>query len=500
MNNAKSVKAAPSQRPKNGKRNGFPALGKLYYKITLKLVSPLIIGCGEDERSEVDVIRDPVNGHPLIPATSLIGLFSSYLEESLEKLLITNEKLRYNYLSLFGFRERDIIKIPASWKNENALPQYQSALQCYDVILEKYGIPVLRDGVQINQVTGATEDQRKYNYEVVEGNHPFSIELEITLRKDFNKSLFQKMLHTLFLGIKNGDIRLGAKTNKGFGNIELVQVESAALDFKEPAQVYQWISGEYPYSTLTDLNTLPHFEVENRKFTIDAWFKIRNSFLIKEYADESGDVDARHIEQNSRLVLPGTSVMGAMQHQARKIMHLILSNPEKVPAKMDQLFGFVNEKESDSNKKAGKGHLLVEETIIDQTKLAKKMQTRIKVDRFTGGVVSGALFTFEPLWQMGNHQAVQIKMMFDGDSQVAWAPGLLILLLKDLWYGDLPIGGEKNIGRGSLQGVTAEIFEGDRKIADLKPDENGGIAEAEKCTRLQEYITKLWEELGNGKK
>ncbi len=35
--------------------------------------------------------------------------------------------------------------------------------------------------------------------------------------------------------------------------------------------------------------------------------------------------------------------------------------------------------------------------------------------------------------------------------------GLLLLVLKDLWHGDLAIGGEKNVGRGVFQGLTAEI-------------------------------------------
>ncbi|MBU0702211.1 hypothetical protein KKE26_13120 [bacterium] len=38
-----------------------------------------------------------------------------------------------------------------------------------------------------------------------------------------------------------------------------------------------------------------------------------------------------------------------------------------------------------------------------------------------------------------------------------WEAGLLLLILKDLWNEDLPIGGEKNVGRGILKGVLAKI-------------------------------------------
>ena len=38
-----------------------------------------------------------------------------------------------------------------------------------------------------------------------------------------------------------------------------------------------------------------------------------------------------------------------------------------------------------------------------------------------------------------------------------WEAGLMMLLLKDLWASDLPLGGEKNIGRGLLKGETVKI-------------------------------------------
>jgi hypothetical protein len=35
--------------------------------------------------------------------------------------------------------------------------------------------------------------------------------------------------------------------------------------------------------------------------------------------------------------------------------------------------------------------------------------------------------------------------------------GLLLLLLKDLWTGDLPLGGETGIGRGRMKGREATL-------------------------------------------
>ena len=40
----------------------------------------------------------------------------------------------------------------------------------------------------------------------------------------------------------------------------------------------------------------------------------------------------------------------------------------------------------------------------------------------------------------------------------------MLLVLKDLWLGDLAIGGEKGIGRGVFQGKSAVISLADEKI------------------------------------
>ena len=44
---------------------------------------------------------------------------------------------------------------------------------------------------------------------------------------------------------------------------------------------------------------------------------------------------------------------------------------------------------------------------------------------------------------------------------------MLLLLLKDLWTADLPIGGESSIGRGRLKGLLASLCKGEMTMTDL---------------------------------
>jgi CRISPR/Cas system CSM-associated protein Csm3 (group 7 of RAMP superfamily) len=106
-----------------------------------------------------------------------------------------------------------------------------------------------------------------------------------------------------------------------------------------------------------------------------------------------------------------------------------------------------------NQKKQRKGKITVEETIIDG--YPEEVQTRIKIDRFTGGAMEGALLETKPLFSQKNGKMINLKITIrDYEAHEA---GLMLLVLKDLWTADLPIGGEKAIGRGVLEGRHAEI-------------------------------------------
>ena len=68
-----------------------------------------------------------------------------------------------------------------------------------------------------------------------------------------------------------------------------------------------------------------------------------------------------------------------------------------------------------------------------------------------------------PLWAKQNNGPM-VTLDLEIKDFEDWEAGLMLLVLKDLWNGDLAIGGEKNVGRGVLQGLSATISFEDRKI------------------------------------
>ena len=179
---------------------------------------------------------------------------------------------------------------------------------------------------------------------------------------------------------------------------------------------------------------------------IVADFAIKSSLIIKG-GKENHDKETKTVTLKSGddFVIPGTSIKGVISKQAQ----LILDSLEQDKVFLDSLMGCSND-----NEKA-KSRLYVEEAYIDNTKVTAKPQSRIRIDRFTNAVMSGGLFTSEPIRQDNDEPTVRMKMTVK-DCQ-DYEAGLLLFILKDLWTGVLPLGGEKLIGRGILQGLRAEI-------------------------------------------
>jgi hypothetical protein len=81
--------------------------------------------------------------------------------------------------------------------------------------------------------------------------------------------------------------------------------------------------------------------------------------------------------------------------------------------------------------------------------------SRVKIDRFTGGAYESALFSEQPEIGIPDKESVTLDLTLRNPNDAEL--GLLLLLLKDLWTGDLPIGGESSVGRGRLKGIKATL-------------------------------------------
>ena len=444
--------------------------GKIILQGSIKTLSPLHIGSGSDERSDMDVLLDD-SDQPYIPATSFIGV----LKRSLE--LKNSDKQNH---------ESDINNFWGYIKDKDGR---QSCFCCSDLVCSnKSPEIVIRDGIKIDDKTGIVEDKGKYDYEIVERGAVFDLNMEFTFT-DSDELFVKKMVSTIYEELIKNNIKIGAKTNNGLGEIQLVENDKTAIrifDFSQKKDVYAWLVNKGLNGQVISKDQIKEelgepFKIENNRLVIDACLRLKNSVIIRSYSNIPEMPDSTHIKSLDDWVLTGATIKGAIRARANRIVNTLGKSEEIIKG----LFGYVDDKNRSKN--AIKGHVRVRETVLP--KYIAEQQTRIKIDRFTGGTINAALFDSMPLFVDFNDKALKIEIIVEScnDSEA----GLLLLVLKDLWTGDLAVGGEKNIGRGVFEGLVATL-DYNNSLIEIDKD-FGNIAETDKKL-LESYVTALNQE------
>ena len=453
--------------------------GKTIVKAKLELESPLIIGSGQNEFADVDVMKGK-NGKPFIPATSLTGVLRHYFEGNI------SDKNDPNFERFWGTSKK------TSKAEEEKDEGFQSSFTCCDLYTDDYTKDAkirIRDGVKIDPRTQTALDKAKYDFEIIEKGAKFDLFWEVTLRKNNSKKTYDRILASLIKALADGTIPIGAKTNSGFGKCKLTNLQIFDFDFSSPKDVLKWLKQDFKDGK-SKLDVEP-FQLQSNVFTIDAKFAVKNSIIIRSYSEKIDMPDATSLTSAEKFVLPGTSLKGAIRHRALKILKTICpadSLKKEIPEqKIDELFG-----KAGKNIEPVKGRVLVEEKEINN--IEPVLQNRIKIDRFTGGTIKSALFDSMPLWpKKDDSESVDVSIKIR--DYKPWEAGLMMQVLKDLWCEDLAVGGEKSIGRGVLNGLYARIKWKDKELL-ITPSKKGlNFSDESAVSELNDFAKKVREEL-----
>jgi len=419
--------------------------GKIVLTGRIKNLSPLHIGCGSGDRSDLDILRS-ADGKPFIPATSFVGVLKHAIE--------TSDNSEY---------KPEIVK--KFWGFSKGEDGHQSTFRCSDLICQNTPKITIRDGIKIDSKTGLVKDKGKYDYEIVEREAVFDLKMEFSYNND-DEIFVKRMIATMCSLLKGEKIQIGSKTNSGLGAIILEDEKLYVFDFSKKSDVFCWLTQNRKLPEPKSLGT--PFQIKGKYFTIDATFQLKNSLIIRSYSDDPELPDAVHIQSLEKQVLTGTSLKGAIRARAERIVHTL----GKSDSVVKELFGNVDDE--NRSKDAKKGRIQVKECILP--KFVSELQTRIKIDRFTGGTIDSALFETMPLFSSSNPKEEVININICVRNYKDYEAGLLLLVLKDLWTGDLAVGGEKNVGRGVFEGISAfikfysdEIFIG-KDVNTLSPE------------------------------
>lgn len=468
--------------------------GRIIITGRLILETPAHFGNGDIVGiTDMPLLRDPRDGvTPLLTGASIAGALRSYLRE-IERGYGGEGQKEDLAERLFGRLERD--------------HTIQSWLLVDDALGVATGVE-LRDGVAIDPATRTAEDKKKFDIELLATGTAFDICLEF-LEADDSRDLLPALALALD-GLARGEIGLGQRKRRGFGRCRVSEWRVRRYTLTTPAGLLAWLddrtSNEQRGSDIFDLLNAHRPATDRRHwFRIEATCGLPGSLLIRSSRGEPGSPDMVQLKSRRQgqpqPIISGTSLAGVVRGRALRIAKTILSETSAQEL-VNSMFGpSMNEQDAQGERPTSTAkrpqpeasRVVVEESIIRKGR--DLVQSRVKIDRFTGGAFPTALFSEQPLF--GNDQAeatLTFTLRNPKDAEI----GLLLLVLKDLWTGDLPLGGESGVGRGRLEGRHAALtlHESDREqIWRLRRDGDHLYCEpAEAVTVLEAYVTSgLWQ-------
>ncbi|HBB33094.1 MAG TPA: hypothetical protein DC064_15145 [Cyanobacteria bacterium UBA9273] len=476
------------------KRDGRQIIKRIIVRGILVLDTPTCLSNGDAEGViDMMLLRDSISPHALLTGSSIAGALRNYLHEY-EKNYGKSATRQDIAPKLFGdlFAYKDEKDKSEREKNQLREKDSQSPLIIDDALSSNIPQVELRDGVKINGKTGTADDGAKYDLEFLAAGTQFPLNFELLIEKDKDENQLKEALAIALEGLKSGEINIGMKKQRGFGRCYVDEWQVWEFDLTKHSDRLAWLTFDRSWSKpyikspsdrLLSNKKLKQLKIDNPdkrdRLFIHAKFKLASPLLIRSGQDLTKraatdknskpcvpDVVHLRSQRNGKPepVVSGTSLAGVLWHRAERIVNTLGKDLNIVY----DLFGKVDE----NTKEAKASRLIIDETVIESTD--DLVQSRIAIDRFTGGTYHGALFSEQPIFGIETAEEEKkskkgkekykptkktkhIELKLELRKPEEYEIGLLLLLLKDLWTGDLPVGGTSSIGRGRLQGVEATI-------------------------------------------
>lgn len=524
---------------------------------TLVLTRPAHFGNGdEDELADLPLFLEEGEGRrAIIQGTSLAGALRNYLRERQcgYEFPMSSRDTMLQYYQEWTESENRLLAASLFGGHRGDPNGEQSPLIVDDALSTDPGLPMIerRDGVALNGATRTAEEKKKYDYELLAAGTEFDLRFELLLEDENERNpgcekarlsncRRLKGLALAMDALAKGEIRLGARKRRGFGCCIVPNWSVTRYRLHNLNELLGWLGVDYLdwvqrpaprpksgpdistlLSEIADSQTMqpdPRWAVDHREwFEIEGSFHVKGSMMIRSGFEDLDELEetriaakeggeeriirtvrrhpdyvhlrtrARHTGKNEP-VLPGTSLAGALRQRSLRIAKTLSNDLVRASQLIDGMFGPI---EINSGAQIRASRVTVNEEFIENSR--PFVQTRIKLDRFTAGTLETALLEEEPSFDGSVRIRVHLSIVPTDFTNAEI--GLLLLVLKDLWLGDLPVGGEIAVGRGRLQGQRALLRlqrhgQAFQEIA-LEPDSEGRFQPSPALESLDDYVRAL---------
>ena len=328
----------------------------------------------------------------------------------------------------------------------------------------------MRPRLRINGHSASADNGGKFDIAHMASGSQFSFELTWLGTEQTESET--KDVEQLLSALNSGQIFLGGQKSNGFGRVELTAARQR-YNLMDNTDRSSWLERKF------DGEPVCLSEIQPENIVTFILHGQADRILVKDSApvhDKEGSLMV-NLTENGQPVLPGSSIKGAVRGQVKRIAEYLGIEDKRVNA----LFG-----RGDEGQDQGlAGCVRVEDVLLSPN--YKQSISRIRINRFTGGVINTGLFREEPLCSK-----LTLKITAPADDLVGC--GLLVYALRDLGNGMYNLGSGDAIGQGYLKGERLEISVSSGERAAICFDKDGGCSLEDADGLIQKWLQAVGRE------
>ena len=403
--------------------------------ITIEAQTPLKVGSGSSDFLQDSPIQKDWNGLPMILGTSIAGVLRKDYKGDVE--------------DIFGETNGSKVIFSNALLLDSTNKVHETLLLEKNDFLKNFNTLPIREHTAITS-KGIAKDHSKFDEEVLYKGSRFKFSIEMI--GDENDSQTWKDILNL---LSKSSFRLGGGSTKGFGKLKILEIKEAMFALNDESYINLTSSlnenfGAIFKPTVTDDN----YTTYRLELKADDFFMFGSGF-----GDD--DADATPVYEkvvdyekgglsDEKVLIPASSIKGAIAHRTTyhyNLLEKLFIGNEKARESISEIFG-----EAKSDKDEGsKGRVLFAD--LYQDKKQTKVFDHVKIDRFTGGAMDGALFQEKTISDTTPF-VMEILVEKEVDERCVQA---YEKTLDDICNGMLPLGGSVNRGHGVFSGKWSKV-------------------------------------------
>ena len=417
------------------------------YRVTAELTQPLHVGSADNSRQQILV--HPNDGEPFVQASGIAGVFRDAYEqffgdaEGLFGSIVSDEKCYRKIIFTDGWFKKGSKRME------------------------------LRPSVRLDPVSGtaSASDIKGTSYSA---GHKFEIEymgagaviqFDIYIygtAQSVNED--SDRICQIFAAISDGEIRFGGKKSSGNGGMKLTEVKFQRYDMKTVQGRKAWMAEAVTEpADIKELKDLVHPGKHLTAYTVRVRGKTEGPLLVKSIAvNEVGKGAPDYVNIRNAAgdyIIPGSSIKGAVRNRMQYIADYLSANRDDVSdGIMEAAFG----RDGSRRDTGTAGNIYFNDAVVGSRITNDTMAPihRIHIDKFTGGVINGALFSEKPVAGKIN---IEISVSGrKGQQDADRTCGLLLLALRDLAAGRFNLGSGFSVGKGFITVQSLTVTDGNK--------------------------------------